>query len=341
MNDEILTMLERIRRRLNSAIIVHRMFVWIAPAVGVAALAAAVLKIAGREGYAIFAFILLLVFGALIGAVKGFRSRMGTTDTARWLDERLGDDEVFCAALVCIERGRTGRFDETVIQEALSLAPRAAKVRIPILPTVKKSSIAFAASIAGVLALMLIRPFETSYTNTRMAERSAAEASQNRNSAALSENEIAASAAALASSIFPGDKRMATLAERALREGRMEDFRNILKGANIESTQQIERKISELEKRKLTRDSRQMNRELLSQFASTQAGRSRDEGGAEGQSEGERSPQNSGGAEEESPFGGRQDGEENSIGGDAFPDKIQGRAAVQGGAQGGSSKNPG
>lgn len=341
MNEEILTMLERIRHRLNSAIIVHRIFVWIAPAVGVAASGAALLKIAGHEGYAVLAFILLLVFGALIGGVKGFRSRMGTTDTARWLDEKLGDDELFCAALVCIERGRTGRFDEAVLQEAFSLAPKAAKVRIPILPIVKKTSIAFAVSIAGVLALMLIRPFETSYTNTRKAERSTAETSQNRNPAELSENEIAASASALASSIFPDDKRMATLAERALREGRMEDFRSILKGADIESTPQIERKISELEKRKLTRDTQQMNQELLSQFASTQSGRSSDEGGTEGQSEGERSPQISDGTEEESPFGGRQDGEDNGVGGEAFIDKRQGRSTVQGGTQEDSSRNPG
>jgi hypothetical protein len=334
-------MLERMRSRLNSAIVAHRALVWVTPSAAVAAAASAVLKIVGIEEYSVFVFAVLLALGAAAGAFRGSLSRMGTTETARWLDEKLGGEELFSAALVCLGRGRTGRFDDAVLEQASALVSRAARVGIPVRPTLKKAAVAFAASAAAALALMLVRPLERGYVQQGAVERSSDAAPGGGAPGVFSDADIAASSAALASSIFPDDKRMATLAERALREGRMDDFRDILKGADIESTSQIERAVSELEKRKLTRDREQMDEGPLSEFASSRGGRNPEGGAATRDADGGRDSGDSGGAEEGALSDESWPGMEDGVYPQDSAGDIRGDTGDQVGGQGEFSRTPG
>jgi hypothetical protein len=267
VRDEILAAIAGARSRLNRAIVAHRALAWAAPSAAAAAIAAAVLRLAGLEAAGLVLWACVAAAGTAIGAARGLSSRMGSADAARWLDERLGGDELLSAALVCIARGRSGRFDDEVIAAAAALAPLAAAIKVPARPAARKAALAAAAVAASVLALVLARPLDASLAASGEAGRGRAAVSRGSSGrASASELETRAAASALAASLFPDDKRMATLARRALREGRLDDFRDILRGADLDLSSRIDRAVSELEKKKLTRD-RDLLRDAMSSLA--------------------------------------------------------------------------
>jgi hypothetical protein len=295
VGDGILVAIAAARSRLNRAIVAHRALAWAAPSAAAAAIAAAVLRLAGLEAAGFVLWACIAAAGTAVGAARGLGARMGTAAAARWLDERLGGEELLSAALVCVGRGRSGRFDDEVLAAAEGRAALAAGVKVPWRPTARKAALAAAAAAASVLALVLARPLDVSFAASSEALRRAAVSRGSTARAWASEAEIRAAASALAASLFPDDKRMATLAQRALREGRLDDFRDILRGADIDLSSRIDRTVSELEKKKLTRE-RDLLRDAMSSIASN-AGASadrkdRDEGssgaqdGAEGDGEG-------------------------------------------------------
>ncbi len=254
MPDRMLRLIESSRSRLNLAIVAHRALAWALPSAAAAGFVSIILALAGAEGAALPAWACILLAGALAGAFRARKSLMGSRDAARWIDERLDDEELFSAALACVERGRSGRFDDAVLEKASGRLEPASALRPPLRPTARKAAFALAAAAASLIAALLARPLDP-YGSGEGSSSAAAQAAREPGAAsASSEADRASVAAALAASIFPEDKRMATLAERALREGRMDDFRDILKGADIESSSMIDRAVNELEKRKLTRD---------------------------------------------------------------------------------------
>ncbi len=325
MRDAILGAVAKARSRLNLAIVAHRAFAWAIPSAAAAGLASIVLRIAGAEGSAVPAWAFVVLAGAAAGAIRGRGARMGSRDAARWIDERLGNGELLSAALACIERGRSGRFDDAVLEKAASGLEPARALRAPLRPTARKAAFAVAAAAASLIAVLLARPLDP-YGRGEAGPSAGAQASLGRGAASDSrEADGAAVAAALAASIFPGDKRMATLAERALREGRMDDFRDILDGADIESTSKIEQAVRELEKRKLTRDVQPEGGAAgISAAAMPELGASPGAGGAaEGEAGGRDGPEGAGGmgpqAGMNGPDGGGFDGGEGPDGQPRYP----------------------
>jgi len=291
MRDEILSTIAAARSRLNLAIVAHRALAWAAPSAAAAALVAAVLRLAGLGAAGLLLWAGLLAVGAALGAARGLSARMSTADAARWLDERLGKDELLSAALVCVARGRSGRFDDEVLAKAEGQAALAAGIRPPLRPIARKAALALAAATACALALALVGPLDPYYSDGGAPGRRAAASREARAKAAASEAEAREAAAALAATLFPNDKRMATLAQRALREGRLDDFRDILKGSDVDLSSRIDRTVSELEKKRLTRERDRLRDAASSLMASAASDDERGDGErGEGSGDGEGGP---------------------------------------------------
>jgi hypothetical protein len=335
VRDSILTSVAGARRRLNAAIVAHRALAWAIPSAAAAAVAAAALRLAGLEtaGFLLWAFI--LAAGSAVGAARGLGSRMGTADAARWLDEALGEDELLSAALVCLERGRSGRFDDEVLAKAEPQAERAAGIRPPIRPTARKAALAAAAATASILAIIVARPLDPFFSDGAAAGRRAASTQEARAKASASESESREAASALAAALFPDDKRMAMLAQRALREGRLDDFKDILRGADIDLSSRIDRTVSELEKKKLTKE-RDRVRDAMNSMIASSGGDSEGADSGEGQGGGR---DGEGGQEEgDASGGGRapgsaegiEPGEAEAGGGEGASGDMQGTAGSGG-----------
>jgi hypothetical protein len=345
MRDDILKSIAGARSRLNAVIVAHRALAWAVPAAAAAAAAAVALRLAGLEAAGLAAWAVILAAGAAAGAARGMASRMGTADAARWLDERLGKEELLSAALVCIARGRSGRFDEKVLADAEARAALAAKIKPPAKPTARKATMAAAAATASVLALVLARPLDPYFSDPGSAGRRAPISREARAKASASDSESREAAAALAASLFPNDKRMATLAQRALREGRLDDFQDILKGADVDLSSRIDRSVSELEKKKLTRE-RDRLRDAMNSLAASSGGdaeradRGEGEGGGSGGEGGQDEGILSGSGRAPGDAGAQERGEGGEAGGEGGSGDME-SAAGQGGTNGGEGGGTG
>jgi hypothetical protein len=346
MRDRILSAIAGARSRLNLAIVAHRALAWAIPSAGAAAAVGAVLRFAGLDAAGLVAWAGLVAIGAAIGAARGMSARMSTADAARWLDERLGSEELLSASLVCLARGRSGRFDDEILAGAEGQAALAAEIRPPIRPTARKAALALAAATASALALVLARPIDPFLSEGGAAGRRAAAPSEARAKASASESESREAASALAASLFPDDKRMATLAQRALREGRLDDFQDILRGAELELSSRIDRTVSELEKKKLTRERDRVRDAMNSMIASASAedrdaGRDGSPGGGSGQDSegaGDRGDEGSGGSVAPGPGEGSERGgasAEQGEGGSGGEEGAAGSGGESGGEDGG------
>jgi hypothetical protein len=270
MNDGLIVAIARARARLNAAIALHRALAWLAPASIAAAIlvaAARALAIGPVEGslcFGIWAALSLAGFAA--GALISRSAFLDDEGAARWLDERLDDGEILAAALCCLgrgavlgaSRGAEGGFDEAVVARAEEALPRAAEARPSGKPLARKALRSLAALAIGAYLVFLAGTAELPrYAQSARAksgasaERGAASKSSAME-AAIEEGGKAASD--FASSLFPGDRRMATLTERALREGRLDDLRELLKAAGLEVDAKIAGSLSENERKKLARE---------------------------------------------------------------------------------------
>ncbi len=270
MSERLLTELRAARARLNATIVAYRALVWAAPAaIGSGLLVAAARALGlGAPAYALWAA--LVAGGAAAGALKAWKSRMDEEGAARWLDIRLGDEELLSAALVCVGRGSGGLFDGEVVGRAESLLPRASTIKASPKPLAKRAGIAALACAIGAYLIFLAAPIAGQAPE---AEARAPARGGSAEAAALAKATASASAAgngeaasSFAASLFPDDKRLAKLAERALLEGRLDDLRDMLKAADSEYGSRIERSLSEAEKKKLTRE-----RELIQKTSRTLA----------------------------------------------------------------------
>jgi hypothetical protein len=256
MDDSLKPALRRARLRLNAVIVAHRALAWAAPAAVASGLAVAGLHALGAEAAGLALWAASVLACAAIGAWRAWRSRVDDAGAARWLDERLGDEELLSAALVCLGRDAAGRFDEAIVAGAQALIPRASALRASPRPLVKRAAIAAAACAIGAYLVFLSSPLSGSQAGTRARGQggsvAAAEVSAAEESAASAlDSGGGAAAAAFAQSLFPSDRRQATLAERALREGRLDDLKDMLKAANLEYESKLSRPVGEAERKKL------------------------------------------------------------------------------------------
>jgi hypothetical protein len=249
---ELAGLLGRKRASLNAAILAHRALAYAAPVALAAGLLVAAARALGLDaaGYALWAS--LTAAGAAAGAFAARARLLDDAGAARWLDGRLGDDELLSAALDCAKRPSAGRFDGEILESAGRLLPAASEQRPPIGPLAKRAAIAAFCLAAGSYAIFL-----SSYAEAAPGEAAArggsdsAESSTRASSIAEALERGGSAASDFASSLFPEDKRMATLVERALREGRIEDLGDLLKTAGLELDSKLQSSAEETERKKL------------------------------------------------------------------------------------------
>lgn len=328
MNENILLVLRRVRRRLNRVIILHRAFAWTVPGALGAGLLVASLRTIGLESVGFPLWVVLISASAALGAVSSRRSLLDERGAARWLDARLGDHELVSAAQTCARRHASGRFDQEILERASRLAPSAASLRPPLRELAKRAGMAAVALGLGAYAILLSAPIDFSLSRrTAALSGKRGEAMSEAAAAAITEGGQAASD--FAASLFPDDKRMANLAERALREGRIDDLRDLVKIAGLELDTELARKLSEIERRKLTRERERMSQAAAS-IAMVQSQR-RSQGSASGKGGG-------GGRDSSSGTGGSQE-TDRSRGGDQTggEDRSGGQGDLSQGSEGGPS----
>jgi hypothetical protein len=263
MNKELLVLLRRKRRRLNAVIILHRAAVWAMPGALGSGLFIAALRSFGMEssGYALWA--LLSAASAAAGAIASRSSLLDERGVARWMDVRLGENDLISAAQKCARSPLEGRFDAEILDRAATLVPKAAALRPPLQALAKRAGMAAVAAFLGAYAILLSAPIDfLGQSRSAIAKRAVSRSMDEAAAEAIEEG--GAAAAQFAHSLFGDDKRMAKAAERALREGRIDDLRDLVKAAGLELDSKLSRALSEFERRKLTRE-----RERLGQAASS------------------------------------------------------------------------
>jgi hypothetical protein len=255
MPEALLRLLKTKSSELNAAIAFHRALAYAAPVALAAGLILAALKALGVAGPLFAVWALLAASGAAAGAIASRRSRMDEARTARWLDARLGDEEILGAALSCARREKPGRFDPAILEKADLLLPEAAAIKIPRRPMLKRSVIAAAALAIGAYAVFLSSYAQAGSSAVAKRAVSGAAGGESSSSSSLSQSlsEDGKAAADFAASLFPEDRRMANLVERALREGRFDDLAELLKSAGLELDSKLSRAVGEMERKKLTR----------------------------------------------------------------------------------------
>jgi hypothetical protein len=253
MHEALVLALRRKRARLNAAIALHRALAWAAPsaaASGILVAAALALGLPGA-GYPLWAGLCLA--GAIAGAFASRKSFMSEEGAARWLDSRLGGDETLAAAVACARSGSEGRFDSEIASKAEALLPRAASLRPPAAPSAKRGGIAALACLIGAYAIFLAGSPSASMggADAKGRSRNPLGLDGKAATAAAAIEEGGPAAAKFASELFPGDKRMAMLTERALREGRIDDLRELLKAAGLDIDSKLAGKLADAERKKL------------------------------------------------------------------------------------------
>ncbi len=254
MDERLGPEIRAVGRRLNAAILCHRALSWTLLAAIAAGAFVAFLR---ALGLATANYPLWLGLVAAATALGGFLARtslVGEAGVARWLDERLGAEGLLSAALVCLGRGKSGRFDGEIVDRALALLPQARDVKYPRGPLARKAALSLAALAIGAYLIFLAAPLarpRAAPGNPVQAEGAAA------GDKALSlrrAQESGQAASAFAASLFPTDRRRATLAERALREGRMDNLRDLLKSADMDYGSRLAGQVSEPERKRLTEE---------------------------------------------------------------------------------------
>ncbi len=285
MHEGLLSTLRAARARLNAAIVAYRAFFWAAPSAIAAGLLVALLRAAGLGTPAFPLWGGLVILGAAAGAAKAWKSRIDVTEAARWLDEKLGGEEKLSAALACLGRVSAGLFDEQIIREAEGLAPRASSLRASPRPVARRAAIAALACAIGAYAVFVSAPHGN--LASKVGEKAPGGGRVAAASAKAADGAFARdggkTASAFASSFFPDDKRLATLAERAILEGRLDDLRDLLRSADREYGSKIARALGEAERERLTRD-RERIREAADALA--KGAGSADEAGRQGRKDG-------------------------------------------------------
>src|SRR5690554_7564386 len=104
----------------------------------------------------LFLWLLLPVLGILAGWWRGRQKRLDLAATAFWLDRSLRLQEIFSAALFCLERGCTGMFDREILARAEMAALRIKKPSWPLRPLYRRTLLAVAALLfMGLLPVAL------------------------------------------------------------------------------------------------------------------------------------------------------------------------------------------
>lgn len=249
MNSPVETLVSAAKARLNAVVCAAACLDW----AWKAALAGTVLVLPlrflglGWQGAALWA--ILVATAALYGYLRSLPRRLDSARAARWLDERYGDGELLSAAVVCLERECSGAFDAPVLESAQAFAAGAALPKLRLRPFVVKASWASALCLACLAAILLAQPARPRAPRSLSGLEGRSSIDEIlENAAARPDSFQGEEARDLAYQLFPRDKRMASLVERALRDGRIDDLRKLLERAERDFNKRLDEAKSELDR---------------------------------------------------------------------------------------------
>jgi len=275
----------RARRSLNAIAILSGGLLWLAPTAVAAGLLVLVLVATGRmpEGatpLSVWGIASALAFFG--GALAALRRRLDDCAAAAWLDERLGTRELLSAALGLARPGRrVGRFDRDVAEraEAVARTPAARHPGWPLGVLLRRAIPAAAACLALPAILAWADPASLGSAfraGGRVEGGDRLEVAARQRSSARQEGAVAlasgADAAVVARFLFAEDPARADAAERALREGRAEEFRNLLERAVRDLDSRLSRAVGEDERERLLEEKRRLEEALAALDESTWSG---------------------------------------------------------------------
>lgn len=196
-----------------------------------------VLRWSGRPVSGPLCWIALTIAGGATGLALSGRHCMNQAAAARWLDRRLGADEVLSAALFCLERGGCGPFDGAIVAQAEEFAGSKAVIRWPWRPLLRQAGVTILVLLLGLLAALLPWPRAAGGGRrpalaVRTGERGQPRAARPKTAADLPPSSIARR-------LFPRDSANALLAEEALRSGNVELLNRLLAQAQRSLERQI------------------------------------------------------------------------------------------------------
>jgi len=276
MNDRLEDFLKITRSALNRRIVLVGALRWAIRSALVSAVAIAALILAGFSFSPLLPWATLTLLGSLWGAFRSRKRLLDSRETARWLDARYGNGELLSAALFCAGRGQQGPFDSAVIAQATAF--------IDVAPTLRPSRSILAKQAAFALVTLLILPLGLSIIPSprdgSMRERGDRATAAGAEAAARPLDEAAGeldgrSPESIARSLFPDERRLAAIAERAIREGRLDDLKDILNRTELDYRDRIKRANSALERSRLAEELeefRKRGREALAQNQTEQGG---------------------------------------------------------------------
>jgi hypothetical protein len=281
MSNSVEKLVSATKAGLNSIIQAAASFDWAWKAALGGALVILPLRFLGLGKEGVLVWVLLVGGAALAGYLRSLPKRLDSARTARWLDERFQSEELLSAALVCMDREGSGRFDGEILEFAEAFAAGAPKPKIPLKSFIIKASWVSALCIACLIVLVLAGPARS----RRGGELSTLEKANSiskllDNAAALPDSFQGKEAKDLAYQLFPRDKRMASLIERALKDRRIDDLRKLLERAERDFDKRMEKAKSDLERQSI-------GEELASFQQSVKRGLGGGDNTAEGQGEAE------------------------------------------------------
>jgi hypothetical protein len=282
------------RRRLDAAILAQRALRWVAPAALASGFVLALAELAGLRFAALPLMAAVVVAAAGAGTASAWKARMDACQAARWLDRGLGDEELLSAALCCIEEPSRREFGEKLVEAAAAQLPRARTLRASSLPLAKAGALAIAALGLGLGAMALAGSARGDAVSAPRVAKAGAQGDQalDAETASALASESVGGASSFASSLFPEDKRLAKLTERALREGRIDDLRDLLNAADLELESRMDRPIGDLERSKLGEERRRIQE--AASVLDRRGGSGKSAGGSRGRAGGDGAAQEEG-----------------------------------------------
>ena len=285
MRTEVQRAICRTRRSLNAIGALSGGLLWLAPAAVLAGLLLLLLMATGKMPAAASALAVWGVVSALafcVGALVALRRRLDDRAAAAWLDERLGTRELLSAALGLSRPGhRVGRFDREVAEraEAVAAAPVVRHPGWPFGALLRRAIPAAAACLALPAILAWADPAALGKAFVGGGNEgggSRLEIAGRRRPAARLEGSASlasgADAAAIARFLFAEDSSRAEAAERALREGRADEFRNLLERAVRDLDNRLARGVKDDEREGLLDEKRRLDEALAALDESTWSG---------------------------------------------------------------------
>lgn len=207
-------------------------------------------------------WLVLSLAGCLAGCGIAMARRLGMIEAARWLDNRLESGEVFSAALVCINRPKSGPFDDAILLRADDWTGRSN------IPWPWRHMLRWLTAALGMLVVISLL-FAAQLPRIQIFHQLTANHGQLLAEDGLSPSgkpkghSDAQSPRALAEKLFPQNHQLARKMEEALRKGDAFELERLFKEAEWDTDNMIDREIASAEPGKVETQKQRMEREML------------------------------------------------------------------------------